>query len=72
MASCSSTVGDDVSLDDFKLWKADDLRLYIRLRGQPSSAERKNELVATAYAIYQQRLPIVMSAQELKAQYKYV
>ena len=48
-----------ISLDEFSRWKLDELRKYLREHGQSSTNKRKTELVALAYAVSEQGLPVV-------------
>jgi hypothetical protein len=57
-----------ISIDDFQRWKVNDLRKYIRDRGQTNGSKRKDELVAIAFTISQQKLAVVPNKQELKDQ----
>ena len=59
---------DDITLECFNRWKVDDLRKYIRDRGQNVGAKRKAELVAVAFALCQQKAPIVASKEEVRQQ----
>jgi len=59
-------------LDDFQRCKVDDLRIFIRARGQRVGCKRKDELVAMAYTINQQNLPVVLSKDELQSQVCYI
>ena len=46
-------------MDDFNRWKVDDLRKFIKERGHKTTYRVKRELVAVAFAIYKQQLPVV-------------
>ena len=46
----------------------DDLRKYICNRGQNVGAQRKAELVAVAFALCQQKAPLVASKEEVRQQ----
>jgi len=46
-------------MDDFNRWKIDDLKKSIKERGHKTTYRVKRELVAVAFALNQQNLPIV-------------
>ena len=48
-----------MTLDEFSRWKVDELKIYIKERGHKTTYKRKNELVAVAFAVSEQKLPIV-------------
>jgi len=57
----------DCELDDFKHWKVDVLCQFCQDRGFTVS-NKKDELVALAYAAYMQRLPVLKSKAQEKAE----
>jgi len=57
-----------MNLEDFKRWKVDELKKYVRARGQTINCKRKEELVALAYAVTKQNLPVVPTKEDLKEQ----
>jgi len=46
-------------MDDFNRWKVEDLKKFIKERGHKTTYRVKRELVAVAFALSQQQLPIV-------------
>ena len=48
-------------MDDFNSRKVDDLKYFIKERGHKTTYQVKRELVAVAFTIFQQRLPVVVA-----------
>jgi hypothetical protein len=48
-------------MDEFSRWKVEELKAYIKERGHKTTYKRKNELVAVAFAVREQNLPIVIA-----------
>ena len=54
-----------LKMDDFNRWKIDDLKKFIKERGHKTTYQVKRELVAVAFALNQQNLPIVANVDGL-------
>ena len=57
-----------MSIDDFRRQKVDNLKKFLRDREQNNSSKRKGELVALAYCVNIQKLPVVLLNIQLKEQ----
>jgi hypothetical protein len=52
------------TLDEFRLWRVDQLRTFLLKRGLKVSGRRKDELVALAFGAVEMGVPIKSSAEE--------
>ena len=52
------------TLDEFKLWRVDQLKAFLLKRGLKTSGRRKHELVALAFGAVEMGIPIKNTAAE--------